>query len=68
MLCSSALTLLALISDTWPLSLPSPVGPTGSLFPSVHQMTTGRNTFVAGSVRYWHFVLPFENPLALFRC
>ena len=55
------MTLLPLISDTWPLSPLSPVGLTGFLFLSVHRMTTGRNIFVAGSVRYWHFILPLKN-------
>lgn len=54
--------LLALISDTWPLSPLCPVGPTGFLFLNVHQMTTGRSTFVADSARYWHFILPLRNP------
>ena len=51
--------LLPLLSDTWPLSPPSPVGLTGFLFLNVRQMMTGRNIFVAGLVRYWHFFFFF---------
>lgn len=50
--------LVALISDTWPSSPLCPVGPIGFLFLNVHQMMTGRNTFVVGSLRYHHFILP----------
>lgn len=55
-------TLLALVSDTWPLSPLCPVGPTGCLFLSVRQMMTGRSTCVAGSARYRRLISPFETP------
>lgn len=52
---------LVLISDTSPLSPLSPVAPTGFLFLNVHQMMTGRSTFAAGSVRYWHYFFALKK-------
>lgn len=56
-----SVTPLVLTSDTSPLSPLSPVVPTGFLFLNVHQMMTGRSTFVAGSARYWHFIFALKK-------
>lgn len=59
--------LLVLLLATWPSLPPCPVGLTGFLFLSAHPTMTGKNIFVAGSVRYRYFILLFTRtkPLTL---